>query len=154
MPLSIWKSNLTCLFYYYLFQASKDMSVLLHKPSRHQLQKQWTLHFTLITGNRIIEVFTFLTWRTGVIWTQTELNLLNRPIPKFLLRVLPNFGAVVSGLCPLVPSVPSAAAPSRSLTHSQQIGDLATCPWGQRQSEAPDTATRGPWAIKLPRRNG
>lgn len=46
----------------------------------------------------------------------------------------------MSGLCLLVPSVPSAAAPGRSLTHSQQLGALVTCPWGQRQSKAPDSA--------------
>lgn len=89
MTLSIWKSNLTTSLY--LFQASNDMSFLLHKPSRHQLQKQWTLHFMLITRNQIIGPF--LTQGTGVVWTQTELNLLNRPKPKSLFQVLPNFRA-------------------------------------------------------------
>lgn len=62
---------------------------------------------------------------------QTELNLPNRPKPKCLPWVLPNFRAGSIWFMSPVQSMPSAATPCRSLTRSQKTGVLATCPWGR-----------------------
>lgn len=130
-----------CLYYYTKYQRINFKS---HELTLYTYYRKWIGHF--------------LPWGTEAVWTQTELNLPKRPKPKSLPWVLPNFRAGCIWFMSPVPSMPSTAAPCRSLARSQKTGVLATCPWG-RETEwkarycssvtTYDKTAQGKWTIGI-----